>query len=388
MSNENTLYKTLYKLNTNGSTQVWHIHRNENSYWSVSGKLDGKMTVNAPTLCEPKQKRTQEQQVVAVCESQIEKKRRKKYVEDINDIHSANDNLLGFEAMLAHKYEGNNKKKITFPCIAQPKLDGIRNLSTSDGFFSRGRKEFTSCTHIKAELEGFFKANPQARLDGELYTHEFKEDFEKICKAVKKSAEKATATDLVLQEKIQYWVYDTPRIASFTEQDKFVDRQAELAKTFKDYKYVKVVETVIVQNEEELLALKAKWIQDGWEGIMVRQMDAPYEAKRSYTLQKLKDFIDEEFLIVAINEGQGKLAGHAGSFTFALHDNEADAFIAGLDTNVQKFDAKMIGSIDRLKDLFENPEKALGKTATVRYQNRSADDIPRFPVCRGIRDYE
>lgn len=374
MNTESTLYKRLYKLNTNGSTQVWEIHRNENSYWTVSGKLNGKMIVGEPTIVEPKQKRTLEEQVVFVCESQISKKRDKKYVDDVNDIHKADSNLDGYSAMLAHDYE-KQKRKITFPCIAQPKLDGIRCLSTSSGFFSRGRKQFTSCQHIWKELESFFAGNPEAKLDGEFYTHEYKEDFEKICKAVKKTAEKATPVDIESQKKVQYHVYDAPVIGAYTEIDNFVDRQRELAHRFKDYKYVVVVPTVIVLNEKELIALKEKWIQEGYEGIMVRNTESPYEGKRSYNLLKWKDFMDEEFEIIGIKEGQGRLAGHAGSFIFKLNDKDT-------------FDAKLVGSVDRLKDIFEDPSKVLGKMGTVRFQNYTVDGFPRFPVCKAIRDYE
>lgn len=368
------LYKTLYKLNTDGSTQVWSIYHNHNSYWTVSGKLDGKMIVNEPTLVEPKQKRTLDEQVVFVCESQVNKKRDKKYVDDVDNIDKADDNLAGFSAMLAHSYE-KNREKITFPCLAQPKLDGIRCLSTSDGFFSRGRKQFTSCQHIAEELESFFKRDKEARLDGEFYTHEYKEDFEKICQAVKKTADKATPDDIEDQKKVQYHVYDTPRIKSLTEVDKFVDRQRQLAHAFKDAIYIKVVPTVVINNEEELSDQKVKWIQEGYEGIMVRNMDSPYEGHRSYNLLKWKDFQDAEYKIVRVNEGQGKLAGHAGSFTFVTKDGK-------------EFDAKMVGSIGRLKHYFKNPDEAIGKMGTIKFQNLTADGIPRFPVCRSIRDYE
>ena len=146
--------------------------------------------------------------------------------------------------------------------------------------------------------------------------------------------------------------------------------------------------SIVVTSETDLLTLKEQWIADGYEGIMVRNMNSPYEDKRSYNLQKLKDFIDKEFIIVGINEGEGALAGHAGSFKFALHDNEADAFIAGLSGDKQHFNAKLVGSRERLKHYFDNPQEALGKKGTVRYQNLSKDGIPRFPVCQSIRDYE
>jgi len=382
-----TLYKTLYKLNSNKSTQIWEIHKNHDSYWTVSGKLDGKMTVSAPTMVTPKQKRTLDEQVVSVCDSKINKKTDKNYVADVADIHSASNNLVGYEAMLAHKYD-EHKSKIQFPCIIQPKLDGIRNLSTIDGFFSRGRKKFTSCTHIREELEGFYKSDPSARLDGEFYAHEFKADFEKICKAVKKSAVKASPSDIALQMRVKYYVYDAPRIAGFVETDGFKVRNEELTLKLKGLNHIVVVDTIVVTNEAELMEWKAKWIADGYEGIMVRNMNSPYEDKRSYNLQKLKDFIDKEFIIVGINEGEGSLDGHAGSFKFALNDNDVDAFIAGVSGDAQHFNAKLVGSRERLKHYFDNPQEAIGKKGTVRYQNLSKDNIPRFPVCQSIRDYE
>ena len=393
-----TLYKQLYKLNSDGhSIQSWQIHHNDCSYWTISGKHGMKQIVSSPTMVEPKQKRSLLEQVISECDSQIEKKRRKKYVPELKDVHGADDNLDGISVMLAQKYN-EHKDKIKFPCAAQPKLDGIRDVTKKDSgggtttdvrMYSRGRKEFTSCTHIKAELQDFYKSDETAILDGELYTHVYKNDFQAICKAVKKTALHATPADIALQRKVQYHIYDAPRIAGLTESDPFRKRQEAIAKAFKGYKNIVVVETVYdIQNEAELLALKERWISEGNEGIMVRNQDAPYEGKRSYNLQKWKDFIDEEFLIVGVNEGSGGLAGHAGSFTFALYDNEADRFIAGLDTSIQTFNAKMIGSFENLKYLFEHQDECIGKKATVRFQNRTNDNVPRFPVCRGIRDYE
>lgn len=366
------LYKKMFKLNTNGSTQVWEIHHNTNSHWSVSGKLGGKMIIGSPTMVEPKQKRTLAEQVISECDSKVNKKRDKKYVDDVNDIHGADSNLVGYSAMLAHSYD-KQKKKIKFPCTVQPKLDGTRCLSTIDGMFTRSRKQYTSCPHIQAELDDFFKANPTAKLDGEFYTAEFKEDFEQICKAVKRTAEHSTPKDIEFQKKIQYWVYDSPCIDGLTEVDSFVSRQNALALKLKDYKYIKVVDTVHnVADEAEIVKLKEQYIQDGFEGAMVRNSASPYEGKRSYNLLKLKDFQDAEFEIVKVTEGKGRLAGCAGNFTVKMDDGK-------------EFDVKLDGSNDRLRYLFTHQDEVIGKMATVRFQNLSGYGIPRFAVMKAIR---
>lgn len=368
-------YKTLYKRTSTGSIQVWSIYFDDNGYWTVTGKDGGKEIISAPTIVTAKSTRNLKEQILSEVESKIRKQIDKKYTEDKGTIDDAEDTLDGYSCQLAHKYV-EHKSKIKFPCSSQPKMDGCRLLATKYGFFSRGRKKFTSCQHIWEELKDFFKKDPTAKLDGELYTHEYKNDFEKICQAVKKTAEHATEEDIELQKKVSYHIYDAPRISGLVETDSFKSRQEAIAKAFSKSKHITVVETINnVKNEEELISLKERWIENGYEGCMARNSDAPYEGKRSYNLQKLKDFMDEEFTIIKVNEGNGKLSGHAGSFTFKMK-------------NGKEFDAKMIGSIDRLKYLFENPNVCIGKLATVRFQNYTSDGIPRFPVCKSIRDYE
>jgi len=364
-------YKTLYKLNTDSTTQVWSIHCDKKSYWSVASKLGGKEIINKPTLVTAKGKNTQEEQVIAEVEAKIRKKKDKKYVENIKDISQADENLDGYTAMLAHKFK-EQKHKIIFPCALQRKFDGIRCLATKDGFFSRGRKQFSSCQHIWEELKPFFKKFPNARLDGEFYTHEYKDEFELICHAVKKTAEKATPEDIKLQKKVQYHVYDTPILNGLKETDPFIERYKMLAKELKGLKFVKVAETLWNVEEESIEEIKSKWIEEGYEGAMIRNQNMEYEYKRSYSLLKLKDFDDNEFEIIGVKEGSGNYTGCVGSFTVKMTDGK-------------EFDAKLIGSRERLRYLFTHQDEAIGKMATVRHQGLSTYGIPRFPVMRAIR---
>lgn len=364
-------YKKLYKLNTNDSTQVWKIFCNKTSYWTVASKLDGKEIVNEPTIVVAKGKNTQAEQVIAEVESKIRKKMDKKYVENLKDIHTADEQLAGYTAMLAHKYK-DHKHKINFPCCMQKKFNGIRCLITIDGLFSRGRKQFSSCQHIWKELQPFFKKFPNARLDGELYSHEYKDEFESICHAVKKTAEKATKEDLELQKKMQYHVYDAPQINGLTETTPFIDRQKMIAQELKGLKNVKVVKTLYGINEEDVEKIKSKWIADGYEGAMIRNVNMPYEYKRSYNLLKLKDFQDSEFEIIGINEGAGNYAGCVGAFNVKMKDGK-------------EFDAKLDGSRERLRYLFSHQKEAIGKMATIRHEGYTGYGIPRNPVMKVIR---
>ena len=85
------------------------------------------------------------------------------------------------KAMLAHKY---NPDKADYPAFIQPKLDGVRCLFTAEGAFSRTHNQFMNVDHIEKALKPFFAKNPTTVLDGELYNHGLKDNFEKTCQSV------------------------------------------------------------------------------------------------------------------------------------------------------------------------------------------------------------
>ena len=87
--------------------------------------------------------------------------------------------------MLAHKV---GKKEIDWSAknFIQPKLDGVRCVFTKVGAYSRTGKEFKNVAHLEEDLEDFFNDNSNSILDGELYNHDLKHDFEKIISLVRK----------------------------------------------------------------------------------------------------------------------------------------------------------------------------------------------------------
>ena len=86
--------------------------------------------------------------------------------------------------MLAYKV---GKKEIDWSekTFIQPKLDGVRCIFTKDGAYSRTGKEFKNVAHIEEDLKDFFDKYPDTVLDGELYNHDLKKDFEKIISLVR-----------------------------------------------------------------------------------------------------------------------------------------------------------------------------------------------------------
>jgi DNA ligase-1 len=277
--------------------------------------------------------------------------------------------------MLADKYDA--KKHNKFPYYSQPKLDGVRCLISKDGMQSRNGKPIVSCPHIREILEPFFQCHPDAVLDGELYNHELKSDFEKLISLVRKS--KPTADDLEeSDEKIQYHVYDLVDGLPNMHLQTFMDRLGFINQfdyRSRYYPTVQVVKTTNIQDEHDIEMMLGEYLESGYEGQMLRVPTSIYEGKRSKNLIKHKEFEDDEFEIVSMEEGKGNWADAVKRIEIRLKDGTTQ--FAGVR-----------GSFDTLHDLLYND---YGYTSvTVRYQNKTEDGKLRFPVVvafwKGDRD--
>jgi DNA ligase-1 len=239
---------------------------------------------------------------------------------------------------------------------------------------SRNGKPIVSAPHILEALQPFVKNNPDVVLDGELYNHKLKNDFEKIISLVRKT--KPTAEDLEeSKELVQYWVYD---MMTDLNNLTFTQRFGLLGSGFVDWnKMIRPVPTNIINNEDEIQEMLAIRLEEGYEGQMLRVPDSPYEGKRSKFLIKHKEFEDEEFEIVSIEEGKGNWAGAAKRIEIRLKDGTTQ--FSGVR-----------GSLDFLQDVLYNANDYIGTDVTVRYQNKTEDNKLRFPVVvafwKGKRD--
>lgn len=311
------------------------------------------------------------EQAGAEAQAKWEKQKKKGYVESIEAAQADElDDLIegGIVPMLAHGYK-DQAHKIKYPAYVQPKLDGIRCIAIlKDGkctLWSRTRKPITGVPHIARAIEAAFSQD--IILDGELYNHDFKANFEKIVSFVRQ--EKPAAG----HEVVQYHVYDLP------SDEVFSNRATKLryikSSWFPNREIVKV-ETVQIDDEAEAMNYFQLWRKEGYEGAMIRNAEGKYVNKRSYDLQKMKEFDDAEFEIIGVEEGRGKLAGHVGAFKCRMADGK-------------EFLAKMSGDTEKLREYFNFESSWHGKKLTVKYQGLTgANGVPRFPIGVAIRDYE
>ena len=366
---------TIYKLTEVGNTQQWTMVIDGNGYFSREGIVGGKISENKPTVCEGKNggkanATTPEEQAAKEAQAKHKKKLEKGYCLTIEEAKKGKSAF--YEPMLAHNYK-DYQSEIKFPIYSQPKLDGIRCVVTRDGMFSRNGKAIISAPHIFESLRKFFKNNQNAVLDGELYTDKLANDFNKICSLVKRT--KPTAEELADSAKmIEYWVYDAPVIGMLNEESNFLERFELVGNLLKGLNYIKIVETKECKTAPRLDALYEEYLKDGYEGQMVR-LNQGYENKRSKGLLKRKEFIDEEYEILSVVEGEGNRSGTAGFMEFRSMGGKL-------------FRSNIKGDFKYLSELLKNKKNLIGKQATIKYFNLTPDGIPRFGYVIAVREID
>ena len=364
------IVQTLYKKNKL-KIQVWQIEVESNKYRSIEGFKGGAMTTSEWTIAEGKNigrsnETTPTSQATIEAFAKIKLKLDSGYVEDISDINKA----VRFKPMLAEKWK-DFKHKIVFPCYVQPKSDGMRCNTTNLGSSSREGKPIVSVPHITTLFDYL---SDGIVIDGELYNHNLHADFNKIISVARKT--KPTPEDLIESEKVlKYYVYD----AFFTDDPGmlFKDRYANIKTILNNVSYIEMVDTYLVNTPEEIQEFYEKFLEDGYEGIIIRN-NAPYAQKRTTNLLKRKEWLDDEFEIVDITEGKGNRSGMMGRI--ALKTKSGEVFEA---------DGSGLGGHEVYKLMLADKASYIGKMATVRYQNLTPDrQVPRFPKIVAIRDYE
>lgn len=358
----------LYARTETGAIQVWIAEVQGPRFRTISGQVDGKKITSEWTVCRGKNTgrknaTTDEQQALLEAQAKWKKKLDSGYRENVADI----DQRKFVEPMLAKSYD-DYADSIAFPIYSQPKYDGIRCVVTADSINSRNGKPIVSAPHIREALDALFQKFPNVVLDGELYCDKLANDFNKICSLVKKT--KPNGADLEESAAtIQYWIYDIADPAM-----RFSERNQWLLDNLPDHPAIRHVPTELAADAAALDALYEQYMNDGYEGQMVR-LNTPYEFKRSRSLLKRKEFRDEEFTILGVVEGEGNKTGMAASMLFK---NAAGA----------EFNSNIKGDRDYLRGLLTGKDELVGKLATVKYFNLTPDGVPRFPYVVAIRDYE
>ena len=268
----------------------------------------------------------------------------------------------------------------------QSKLDGVRCIIQSEDVeyhepntgrlikaqavkaYSRTGKEWKNIDHILFNLKPWFALNPDVILDGELYNHDLRDDFETIISLVRRQ----TPDDIDMIESrdlVQFHCYDI-----IDETKVFDERNRFIIQTVPRNQYIKHVPTVLIHTEAQAKDCHQDNLNEGYEGSILRTNDV-YKCGRSWNLRKFKDFHDDEALLLDWVEGKGKRKGTIGKFM--AQDSEGNIF--GMPV-MDKF--------QYLQDNFEEMKTWVGKLATFTYFERTNANSYRHPLFKCIRDYE
>ena len=281
--------------------------------------------------------------------------------------------MMRYKPMLAYPVSA---KPIDYskPTFIQPKLDGVRCVIQYDAgkvtAYSRTGKEWKNINHILGQLRLFFDKFPNVILDGELYNHDLRDNFEKIISLVRKT--KPTDEDrLEASELTQFHCYDIiDEKLPFDQRIEFVHQALMLIPS------VHIVETHEVLSERFAKNVHKVNLKNGYEGSIVRTNDT-YQCKRSHNLRKFKDFSDAEATIIDFVEGKGKRKGTLGKFVMRDDDGNEFGCPPGKGYNYKD-----------MSNLLHRAPHYIGARATFTYFERTKKGSYRHPLFKAIRNYE
>jgi len=375
-------FQTLYGVARTGKVKQWGIkvveHDNSTASMIVSsGYVDGKIR-DIPKLIKngknigKTNETTPLQQAISEAQSKWNGKRDENY-----EFERMNPNNYIPRLMLPQLAKGPRKGKIIFPAYMEPKLNGVCNLAEPPmvpprfspapnliQHHSRGGKLFKTLSHLDSWIE---KLNPPCPVHGELYKHGW--SLQKINGYTKKIRPD--------QESLEYWLYDLAWFGpDFDYRIAWLqDHILELGKESP----IKFTPTIIVNNYEEAKVWHDKWVVMGFEGGMLKNINGLYMFQyNSNDLEKVKEFMDDEFEIVGGKEGTGT--------------DEGCIIYRCITESGKAFDARPRGTVEDRKQMLIDLPNSIGKLLTVRFAEYSDDGIPQqpvgIPVAEAVRDYE
>jgi DNA ligase-1 len=362
-------FPILYGLSSTGKPKMWKVRVIDNGTPAIEishGYVDGKVVVSTKEIRSGKNigksnETTAFEQACADAQSLWTSKKDQKYIETIPTKDTKSDIIL---PMLAQKFK-DRKHEITYPCFAQPKLNGVRCLAQKLSqnevkYISRGGKEFTTLQHLTPHILNILCVGDI--LDGEIFVKDW--SFQEIIRNVKKQRETSN--------QLEYWIYDiaNPEM-TFSQRWNLIENMF----LFKFDIPLKSLTSYVVNNEEQVYQFHKIFVKQGFEGIIIRNMNGKYIFHhRSKDLQKYKTFEDKEFKIIGGYEGEGLEEGCV-------------VFVCDLG-NGKEFHVRPRGSRNLRREWLRDLKNIVGKDLTVRYQELSEDSVPIFGVGIAIRDYE
>lgn len=275
--------------------------------------------------------------------------------------------------------------EVTYPVRVEPKLDGLRCIAVKqDGIvtlYTRNGTVLESMVRIKAALEAADYDN--IVLDGEGMAADWSQSSSIMMSGRGSDKDrKKDDSDLV------YNVFDAIMLKEWLTQEGVMgygNRVGIVAQVVERVNSPCVcrVPHVLAQDEKQLLEFFQKCMDEGYEGVMLKTLGAPYVWKRSDNIRKLKPCVTYEGVVVGHYEGRRgtKREGLFGGFELLL-PNGVVTRLGGGFSDVLKASIQLDG-----------PDTYVGRIAEIEAQpdpmtpdGLTADGKARFPVFIRFRD--
>jgi len=293
-----------------------------------------------------------------------------------------------FDVALAEAYNAKTKKKVNWDdgWYVSRKLDGVRCICIIDEnsdakFYSRAGNEFKTLGKIAEVIKASGAKN--VILDGEVCILDEKgdEDFQSIIKEIGRKNHTIEFPRLITFDILTPDNFDTGTSRNilgkrYEALDAFMDIYM---KSFNNH--ISMTYQEIVEDDKQLEDQIAKANKYGWEGLMIRKNDI-YKGKRSSDILKIKSFVDDEYIVVAVENSINRVI---------VEGKEVEEMMLKNIIIEHKGSKVHVGSgfsHEQRRHYFLNPNDIVGKTVTVQYfeatENQEGGYSLRFPVIKAI----
>ena len=301
-----------------------------------------------------------------------------------------------FTCPLAHD-SANHEKKMIGKKQVEVKLDGVRVITiiqgdTSHGnfsrveMFSRNGKQFHNFGHIISEIEEVIKDNPPPYdlvLDGEVMSANFQDLMKQVHRKSGGVAKDAVLHlfDMCPLSEFQKGIWDKPQSFRSQAVKAWVDQHRSILKHVQTLDW-EDVNLDTQEGQDRFVELNKAAVDGGYEGVMIKDPEAPYECKRTHSWLKAKPFIEVTLKVVAVEEGTGRNEGRLGA---VILEGEDDGYNYSLNCGS--------GFTDAQRDEFwAERDSLIGNLIEIRADARTQSQdsetyslrFPRFKCFRGF----
>ena len=301
-----------------------------------------------------------------------------------------------FTCPLAHD-SANHEKKMIGKKQVEVKLDGVRVITiiqgdTSHGnfsrveMFSRNGKQFHNFGHIISEIEEVIKDNPPPYdlvLDGEVMSANFQDLMKQVHRKSGGVAKDAVLHlfDMCPLSEFQKGIWDKPQSFRSQAVKAWVDQHKDVLKHVQTLDW-EDVNLDTQEGQDRFVELNKAAVDGGYEGVMIKDPEAPYECKRTHSWLKAKPFIEVTLNVVAVEEGTGRNEGRLGA---VIVEGEDDGYNYSLNCGSGFTDAQR-------DEYWTERDSLIGQLVEVRADARTQSQdsetyslrFPRFKCFRGF----